>query len=98
MKKVTINFAGDTEMRPSEIVADLRTVSETLYFPMRMCGFWDRTNDLHLCPLSERGQKCPHLLPPNDPGAETYALTLQRLRQAVLEVDFPHAGISIFMG
>ena len=52
MKTVEVSFEGGGEFRPSEIVADLRTAAETLYFPMRICGFWDRTNDLHLCPTA----------------------------------------------
>ena len=98
MRTVRLRFEGGDGFRPSEIVADLRTVAETLYFPMRMCGFWDRTNDLHLCPQSERRLDCPHLPTGNDPAGEPYARTLERERQAVLEIDFPHAGISIFLG
>ena len=98
MKTVEVSFEGGGEFRPSEIVADLRTAAETLYFPMRICGFWDRTNDLHLCPQTERRLPCPHLLDHDDPDREEYWYTLQRERQAVLEVSFAHARISIFLG
>ena len=98
MRTVRVSFDGGDGFRPSEIVADLRTVAETLYFPLRMCGFWDRTNDLHLCPQAERRQECPHLPAGDDRAAEPYPRTLERERRAVLEIEFPHAGISVFLG
>ena len=92
------SFQGDVEFRPSEILADLRTAAETLYFPMRMCGYWDRAADIHLCPQEERRQPCPHMLPADDPDRVEYSATLQRERQAVLEVSFPHANVSVYPG
>ncbi len=37
----------------------LRTVAETLYYPMQVVGFWDYQMDMHLCPQEERRQACP---------------------------------------
>ncbi len=98
MKTVQMTFGGEAEFRPSEILADLRTAAETMYFPLRMCGSWDRAANMHLCPHLERGQRCPHILDADDPEREEYSRTLERERQAVLEVVFPHADTSIFLG
>jgi hypothetical protein len=46
----------------------------------------------------ERGQRCPHILDADDPEREESSRTLERERQAVLEVVFPHADTSIFLG
>ncbi len=84
-------------MRASEIIADLRNVAETLYFPMRLAGFWDYQADMHLCPHEERRQQCPHKLPDSDPGFVKYTDTLQRERRASLEAFFQHANVSIYL-
>ena len=60
---ITVAIETDSDSRASEILADLRTVAETLYFPMKMVGFWDYAADLHLCPQEERRERCPHKLP-----------------------------------
>ncbi len=83
--------------RASEIVADLRNVAETLYFPMKLAGFWDYQADMHLCPQEERRQECPHKLPESDPRYAEYTETLQRERRASLEVFFQHANVSIYL-
>ena len=85
------------QCRASEILADLRTVAETLYFPMKLVGFWDFQADLHLCPQEERREECPHKLPVGHRGRVEYVSTLQRERRASLELCFPHAGITVFM-
>ena len=97
MKTIHLEFTGDTEFRAREIMADLRTAAETLFFPLKMCGFWERAQDLHLCPQEERQEPCPHKLGADDPGQEPYSRTLERERQAVLEVVFPHANSSVFL-
>lgn len=98
MDTVTITVATESGMRASEIIADLRSVSETLYYPMTQVGFRDDRQDMHLCPQEERQQSCPHKLPDSDPDHVDYEATLQRERQANLRLDFSHAGISIYLG
>lgn len=97
MNIIKVTFTGDTEFRPSEIVADLRSAAETLFFPMRMCGFWDQAADIHLCPQEERRQPCPHRLPASNPDRVDYSRTLERERQAVLGLEFPHSEITIYL-
>ena len=92
---VSITIAG--ESRPTEIIADLRSVAETLFYPMKLVGFWDEHADIHLCPQEERRQPCPHKLPLSDPGFVDYKRTLQRERRAQVEVVFPHARIRIYL-
>ncbi len=94
---ITVAIETDSDSRASEILADLRTVAETLYFPMKMVGFWDYAADLHLCPQEERRERCPHKLPVEDPDRVDYVSTLQRERRASLELHFPHAGVKIYM-
>ena len=97
MDQVVVDIKTDSGTRASEIVADLRTAAETLYFPMKLVGFWDHRADMHLCPQEERRQECPHKLPESDPGYVEYAYALQRERGANLEIFFPHAGITIYL-
>ena len=97
MEKVVINIKSDGASRASEILADLRVAAETLYFPMKLVGFWDGSDDMHLCPQEERREPCPHNLPPVDPGYTDYAVTIQRERGGSLEVAFPHAGVAIYL-
>ena len=97
MDRVVVNFETDSKMRASETVADLRNAAETLYFPMRLAGFWDYQADMHLCPQEERQKECPHNLPESDPGYVTYIETLQRERRSNLEVFFPHANVAIYL-
>lgn len=95
MDRVTINIETVGGTRASEIIADLRTTAETLYYPMTLVGFWDYRQDMHLCPQEERLKPCPHKL--RDPDHVDYQTTIQRERQGNLEVFFPHAGIAIFL-
>lgn len=95
--KITVTIQSDGDARASEILADLRSVAETLYYPMKLVGFWDYRADLHLCPHEERREACPHKLPANHPEHVDYVNTLQRERKANIELDFPHAGITIFL-
>ncbi len=98
MDRVSINIETDSGIRASEIIADLRIAAETLYFPMKLVGFWDHRADMHLCPQEERREACPHKLPEGHADHVDYVHTLQRERQAGLEVMFPHADIAVFLG
>ena len=97
MDRATIRIEVAGAARASEIIADLRTAAETLYFPMRVVGFWDNGSDLHLCPHEERRQPCPHLIPEGEPGRVDYVVSLQRERQANLEIYFEHANVSLYL-
>ena len=97
MDRVTITIATEGGSRPSEILADLRAVAETLYFPMRLVGFWDSRIDVHLCPQEERRERCPHKLPEGDSDRVDYETTISRERRGSLKVLFPHAGIAIYL-
>ena len=98
MENVTVRLESDSSFRPSEIMGDLRIVAETLYFPMKLVGFWDENaGGNHMCPETEVGRQCPHGLPESDPGYVPYARSMQRLKQAVIEVRFPHASVSMFL-
>lgn len=97
IEKVTVSIEVDGAARATEILADLRSVSETLFYPMSLVGFWDYRADLHLCPHEERREACPHNLPADHPDYVEYVSTLQRERRASIELNFPHAGITIFL-
>jgi hypothetical protein len=98
VERVVIEIKSEGDYRATETIADLRNAAETLYFPMRMVGFWDRLADAHLCPQEERQQSCPHRLPAADPEHVDYVLQLQRQRGGSLEVFFPHAEVAIYLG
>jgi len=95
--RVTVNITTEGGSRPTEIIADLRSVAETLFYPMKLVGFWDERADMHLCPQEERRQPCPHKLPPSDPSFIEYTRTLQRERRAQVELVFPHAGVTVYL-
>ncbi|MBM3933481.1 MAG: hypothetical protein FJ319_04145 [SAR202 cluster bacterium] len=97
MDRVTIEIRTDGEIRASEIIADLRAAAETLYFPMKLVGFWDYRQRLHLCPHEERRLSCPHVLPKEDPAHVPYETTVQRDRKGSLAIDFPHAGTVVYL-
>lgn len=97
MKEIIFDVSGDLGYRPTEIISDLRIVAETMFMPMKMVGFWDFEQDMHLCPQLERRQPCPHSSEISDPDHITYAQTLQKERQSVLSISFPHAKITLFM-
>lgn len=97
IEKVTVSIEVEGDARATEILADLRSVAETLFYPMRLVGFWDHQADMHLCPQEERREACPHKLPTDHPEYVEYVSTLQRERRASIELNFPHAGITIFL-
>ena len=97
MDQVTITLETQSETRASEIPADLRNVAETLYYPMKLVGLWTTNPKMHICPQEERNQPCPHNLPVGSPEYISYSETLQRERQANLEVIFPHAETKIYL-
>ena len=98
MERVVVEIATDGDYRATETIADLRNAAETLYFPMRLVGFWDTRAGMHLCPQEERMQPCPHRLPEDDPAYVDYAQQLQRYRGGSLAVFFPHAEVTVYLG
>ena len=78
MWSVQVTIQEHEVFRPSEIIADLRTAAEALYFPLRMVGFWDSHADMHLCPQEQRREVCPHRLPEDDDGYVVYDETASR--------------------
>ena len=98
MWSVKITVEENEVFRPSEIIADLRTVAETLFHPMRLVGFWDDHADgMHLCPQESAGKTCPHKLPKDNPDYVDYATTISRGMGAVLHVAFPHAKVNLYL-
>ena len=96
MKSVKISI-GKTDYKATEIISDLRIVAETLYGPMKMVGFWDKQQKMHLCPFLERHQECPHNETQPDDNFPSYEKTLERERQASLAILFQHASITLYM-
>lgn len=95
---VDIHVHTGSDFRATEIVADLRNVAETLFFPMKCAGFWDVPTKGHICPQLQRGHECPH----HDGSAhellDGYRHTVENELRGVLEVAFPHAGVYIYLG
>ena len=97
MDKATLNIDTQSAFRASEILGDLKIVAETLYFPMRVVGFWDEAADSHSCPETEVARPCPHKLAADDAAFVPIERSMERMKQAVIEVDFPHAGVRMFL-
>ncbi len=97
IERAAVRIDTDSSFRPSEIMGDLRIVAETLYFPMRLVGFWDETSDSHMCPETEVAKPCPHLLDEGDSGFVPYFRSMQRYKGAAIEVTFPHARVRMYL-
>ena len=97
MDQIIIALETQSETRASEIPADLRNVAETLFYPMKLVGLWTNNPEMHMCPQEERNQSCPHNLPLESAEHISYSETLQREKQANLEVIFPHAETKIYL-
>jgi hypothetical protein len=98
MTKVTVEISTDSDFRATEIVADLRNMAEILFYPMRCVGFWDEPTGGHICPQLQLGKDCPHRADGLAPSQEEYQRTVEDQLRGVLEVDFPHAGVHIYLG
>jgi len=96
MRQVMVALSSQDPFRATEVLADLRNVAETLYHPMRMVGFWDGPSGQHLCP-QQRGGRCPHQGQPADKALEAYRQLADERLGAILEVQFPHADVRIFL-
>ena len=96
MEEVIIKIEGQS-FRATEVISDLRIAVETLYGPMKMVGFWDRSQSIHLCPFLERHQDCPHTEPTEETVFSDYEKTLQRERQASHAIRFPHANVTLYL-
>lgn len=97
MNTVNITIEPNAPYRATEIVADLRNVAESLYFPMKLVGFRDTRADIHLCPQEERRESCPHRTTDGSLDLASYSRSLERERQAILEVAFAHADVSVYL-
>ena len=99
MERITVLLDSHGSSRASEIVADLRNVAEALYHPFRLVAYWDaQAEGRHTCPQTDRGEECPHELPSGEPGHVLYAQTVERELEGSLELYFPHAEVSIYLG
>ncbi len=97
MKTVNITIEPNAPYRATEVIADLRNVAESLYFPMKLVGFRNARADIHLCPQEERRESCPHRTPDGRLDSASYARALERERKAILEVAFEHAEVSVYL-
>jgi hypothetical protein len=96
LARITVNLAGPSEFRGTEIIGDLRVIAETLYYPFKFVAFWDGQTGNHLCPQVQAGTACGHS--PDDSGRAAYAAAVEDKMKGELEIHFPHADLSIFLG
>ena len=96
LARIAVNLDGPAEYRGTEIIGDLRVIAETLYYPFKFVGFWDGQTGNHLCPQTQAGQACSHS--PDEAGRAAYAATVENDMKGEIEVFFPHADLSIFLG
>ena len=95
LERIIVSIENSQIYRGTEIVADLRNVSETLFHPFRSVGFWDEKSGEHLCGDLLKGESCAHDF--NLIGLNEYRMFLENRHDAILEVFFPHAGMAIFL-
>ena len=96
LARIVVNLDGPAEYRGTEIIGDLRVIAETLYYPFKFVGFWDGQTGNHLCPQTQAGQACSHS--PDEAGRAAYAAAVENDMKGEMEVFFPHADLSIFLG
>ncbi len=96
LARIVVNLDGPREYQGTEIIGDLRVVAETLYYPFKFVAFWDGQTGNHLCPQTQAGETCTHA--PDELGRATYAAVVEDRMKGELEVVFPHADLSIFLG
>ncbi len=94
--RIAVKLEGPSEYRGTEIIGDLRVIAETLYYPFKFVAFWDGQTGNHLCPHTQAGLPCAHT--PDDAGRTAYAVAVEDEMAGELEVVFPHADLSIFLG
>lgn len=97
IKTVVLHIETDGDYRGSEIVADLRNVAETLFFPLRVVGYWDEPTGDHLCPPTSLGKECPHIVSHESPWYIPYTKMIEEELNGVLRVEFPHADVSVYL-
>lgn len=98
MRTVTITVEANEIFDASPILADLRVVAETLFYPLCQVGFWDSwAAGAHLCPQESRKADCPHNLKQDNPSYVDYSQTAELEMGAILEVVFPHAQVHIYL-
>lgn len=96
LARIAVRLDGPAEYRGTEIIGDLRVIAETLYYPFKFVGFWDGQTGNHLCPQTQAGQLCSHSA--DGAGRAAYALAVEDGMKGEMEVHFPHADLSIFLG
>ena len=96
-KVVEVHILTKSLFRPTEIVADLRNVAETLYHPLKLAGFWDERTSAHLCIDENKGGICRHRTGEGAFSIELYLQDDRPLARHTMIVKFPHAGIWIFL-
>ena len=96
LAQIKIHLETPPEYRGTEIIGDLRGVAETLFYPFKAVGFWDGQTGNHLCPMAEAGNACPHSA--DAEGRSAYAATVEDELAGELEVLFPHADLSVYLG
>ena len=92
---INVSVEGSGIYRGTEIVADLRNVAETLFHPFRSIGFWDKKSGEHLCAELLKREECIHEA--NSKGLDKYRKFLEEKNNAILEISFTHAEMSIFL-
>jgi hypothetical protein len=85
---ISINVERHQVFTPSHILADLRVVAETFFYPLKQIGF---------CSQENRRALCPHKLPPDDPRYVLYTETAVKDMKAILEVYFLHSNTYLYL-
>lgn len=97
MNKVVVKILGNQDFRSSEIVADLRNVSEILYYPLKCVAFWDVETYGHVCPHLLSKDNCPHKLDTPSASLRAYRRTAETNLRSIVEIHFIHAGVYIYL-
>jgi len=91
MKIIKVIIETDSDFRATEIPADLKIAAETLFYPLKSIGIYDKRTGEHPC----RKQPCNHMN--NENSDELIRNDLEKDFGATCEIYFITALVHVFL-
>ena len=91
MKIIKVIIETDSDFRATEIPADLNIAAETLFYPLKSIGIYDKRTGEHPC----RKQPCNHIN--NENPDESIRNDLAKDFGAICEIHFVPASVHVFL-
>lgn len=91
MKIIKVIIETDSDFRATEIPADLKIAAETLFYPLKSIGIYDKRTGEHPC----RKQSCNHIN--NNNVDESIRNDAEKDFGAICEIYFVNASVHVFL-